>query len=60
MPPRRHITLAVIAIATFLGISFLLTSGAPRDDVFDVGAPPSDSVLHGIATAPKLENATLK
>ena len=58
MPPRRHLTLAVAAILVFLGISYLLTAGHD-DGAFNVELP-SDSVLKGTATAPKLENATLK
>jgi len=59
MPPRRHITLVVAVILTFLGVSFLLSTGGDRDG-FDISTPLSASVLRGEATAPKLENATLK
>lgn len=60
MPPRRHVTLALIAIVAFIAFSFLLSSGGQQRAAFDTSIPPSDSVLHGVATAPKLENATVK
>ncbi|KFY10894.1 hypothetical protein V491_07419 [Pseudogymnoascus sp. VKM F-3775] len=60
MPPRRHVTLALIAIVAFITFSFFLSSGGHQDSVFDTSVVPSDSVLHGVATAPKLENATIK
>jgi len=49
-----------MAIVAFIAFSFLLTSGGQRDAAFDSSVAPSDSVLHGVATAPKLENATIK
>ena len=58
MPPRRHLTLALAAILVFLGFSYLLTAGHD-DGSFHIELP-SDSALKGAATAPKLENATLK
>lgn len=58
MPPRRHITLAVVVILVFLGFSYFLT--ADHDEGTFVVELPVDSVLKGTATAPKLENATLK
>ncbi|KFY26224.1 hypothetical protein V493_04219 [Pseudogymnoascus sp. VKM F-4281 (FW-2241)] len=60
MPPRRHVTLALIAIVAFIAFSFLLSSGGQRDAAYDTSIAPSDNVLHGVATAPKLENATIK
>lgn len=53
-------TLALMAIVAFISFSFLLTTGSQRDAPFDTSVAPSDSVLHGVATAAKLENATIK
>jgi FAD-linked sulfhydryl oxidase len=65
MARRQHLTYLLMAIFAFLGISFLL---AFRNQAEGVGSPSykqpaipvSDSILHGEASAPKLENATLK
>jgi hypothetical protein len=64
MPPRRHITLAIVCILTFIGFSFLLTSaGSHHEDgeSFEKGfSMPEKDVLMGEATAEKLGNETLK
>ncbi|KAL3417900.1 FAD-linked sulfhydryl oxidase erv2 [Phlyctema vagabunda] len=68
MPRQRNFsTLIIIAVAVFLGLSFVLTfrnqAEATGGSVYE--APPAlegldKGLLHGAATAPKLENATLK
>jgi len=71
MPRRQHITvLMIIVVSTFLGISFVLSfrsqSGGTRHPEYDYTAAAQEPVivdngiLHGTATAPKLENDTLK
>ncbi|RAL62947.1 hypothetical protein DID88_004036 [Monilinia fructigena] len=77
MARKPHFTLAGIAVAAFLCISFVLTfrnqnHGTRSVDYgtqseysaeFPLDKTPilvDNNVLHGVATAPKLENATLK
>jgi len=68
MPRRQHVTVwMIIAVAVFLGITFVLTfrggSEGSHVDYAPVAQEPilmDDSILKGTATAPKLENATLK
>jgi FAD-linked sulfhydryl oxidase len=73
MPRRQHVTIfTIIAVAAFLTFSFwwtFRTHGVPPSDA-DTKYPSSaipqepvlidDGILRGAATAPKLENATLK
>jgi len=69
MARRQHITVLMItALSTFLGISFVLTFRGKSDGIRHSSYPlpvtqpvvVDNSILHGAATAPKLENATLK
>jgi FAD-linked sulfhydryl oxidase len=69
MPRRQHITvLMIVAISAFLGISFVLSfRGQPEGTRHPEYVPSykdtvtaDHGILHGEATAPKLENATLK
>lgn len=62
MPRKNHLTLILLAVSAFLTISFILgfrkqASGSTYDQAL-VALP--DSILHGEATAHKIENATLK
>ena len=58
----------IIALSTFLGISLLLAfRGRPDDSSLESAVPQykgqvtvDQGILHGEATAAKLENATLK
>jgi hypothetical protein len=71
MPPRRQNlgVLMIIAVSAFLGLTFVLTfrnqaEGTRYPDYASSYQEPigtvDPSVLHGTASAPKLENATLK
>lgn len=69
MPRRQHLTIwMIIAVAGFLGITFMFTFGGRSDATVhtDYAAVPQepiilgDDILKGTATAAKLENATLK
>lgn len=65
MPRRNHLTLLIIAVSAFLGISFVLAfrnqaEGTRHPTYAQAPIPVTDSILHGEATAHKLENATLK
>lgn len=67
MPRRQHVTLLLLlGISAFLGLSFVLTlRGRPGSYNYLLPAshepiPVSNEILLGTATAPKLENATLK
>jgi len=68
MPRRQHITvLTIIGVAAFIVVCLVSTF---RNKVEDTQSPEynlpggalklDDGILHGEATAPKLENATLK
>lgn len=71
MPPRRQNfgVLMIIAVSAFLGLTFVLTfrnqaEGTRHPDYVPSYQEPigavDPSLLHGAASAPKLENATLK
>lgn len=69
MARRNNLSTAlIIAVSVFLGISFILTfRNQPEDNRHvDYVAHPEPvaqldtGILKGVATAPKLENATLK
>jgi FAD-linked sulfhydryl oxidase len=71
MPRRQHITLlAFVGVATFLCIFFVsifrMQPEGTRQPSFassyteQTGLHLAGNILHGEATAPKLENATLK
>lgn len=65
MPRRNRLTLILLAVSAFLAISFILALRSQADGVSDptYGQTPiavTDSILHGEATAHKIENATLK
>jgi hypothetical protein len=65
MVRRNLLTLVLVAVALFLSLSFILTfrnrtAGAQSDLYSQSHIPVADSLLHGEATAHKLENATLK
>ncbi|KAH6671069.1 FAD dependent sulfhydryl oxidase-like protein Erv2 [Halenospora varia] len=69
MPRRQHITmLMILAISAFLGITFVLSFRSKAEGTRHPDYVPSyqqpvtveDGLLKGVATAPKLENATLK
>ncbi|QSZ35226.1 hypothetical protein DSL72_008095 [Monilinia vaccinii-corymbosi] len=64
MNRKPHFTLSGIAVAAFLCILFVLTFRNPDHGAeHPLDKTPilvNDNVLHGVATAPKLENATLK
>jgi FAD-linked sulfhydryl oxidase len=67
MPRRQHVTLLLLlGISAFLGLSFVLTlRGGPGSYNYLLPASQEpilvdNEILLGTATAPKLENATLK
>jgi len=69
MPRRQHVTVfTIIAVVAFLSLSFYWTFRDQAGSAADVYYPPvaqepvllDDGILRGVATAPKLENATLK
>jgi FAD-linked sulfhydryl oxidase len=71
MPPRRqHFSvLMILGLSAFLAITFVLTfrrqaEGTRHPDYVPSYEEPigaiDEGVLHGTASAPKLENATLK
>jgi hypothetical protein len=62
MLPRRHnlTVLIVIAVSAFLGFSIILSFAGHTQDHPYKDLQTSDTILHGTATAAKLENATLK
>jgi len=66
MPRRQHVTaLFIIGVASFLVVSFILAFRGRPDGLNDISYFPQpvivdSAILHGDATAPKLENATLK
>lgn len=72
MPRRQHVTvLVMLAVAAFLTFSFVWTfgsKGVPAGQVAQDTYKPyfqepvllDEGILTGTATAPKLENATLK
>lgn len=70
MPRRQHITvLMIVGVSAFLGILFVSFSrgveGTRHPDYLPSYQEPlsthlEEGILHGEATAPKLENATLK
>lgn len=72
MPRRQHLTLlTIIGVSAFLGITFVSifrsqAEGTRHPDYLPSYTGPigavkiDDGILHGEATAPKLENATLK
>ncbi|KAF4635216.1 hypothetical protein G7Y89_g2879 [Cudoniella acicularis] len=69
MPRRQHITvLMILAVSAFLGITFVLSFRSQPEGTRHPDYTPSyhqqvsvdEGLLKGVATAPKLENATLK
>jgi FAD-linked sulfhydryl oxidase len=69
MPRRQHLTVfMIIAVSAFLGITFVLSFRNQAEGTRHPDYIPSytqdvhvqDGLLKGEATAPKLENATLK
>jgi len=72
MPRRQHITLlTIIGVSAFLGFTFVSIFRSQAEGTRHADYLPSytgpigevkidDGILHGEATAPKLENATLK
>jgi FAD-linked sulfhydryl oxidase len=62
MPRRNNLTLILLAVSAFLTISFILAFRNEASESTYDQAPiaVTDSILHGEATAHKIENATLK
>jgi FAD-linked sulfhydryl oxidase len=62
MPRRNNLTLILLAVSAFLTISFILAFRNQASELTYDQVPivVTDSILHGEATAHKIENATLK